>query len=417
MKQRLSTYTFSPAARTIDFSGVAGFDVRGLLAIINGGVTLYAAGSQTLAPASIAGSVVTLNAGVSTAGMMATDPLLVLYDDAVSPASATKQDAANASLAAIASAVAAPLKSSLVDSNANAIFRGNPLPVRRVESIMLPWRAEEIKYANSSNAGVWVGQPPENDTSTPYNSDYWAGGYDLPVLVTVNAGAVGAGTMTGARFEFRFTGSLFGIVQTVQYPSTDFPGWPMTAVIDGVAYPGDPRVPLEDFAVTPTNDPTLLTRAVMFAEGLHPGNHHCVMQFAMDPAGVVNRTWLLNAKILERNAHNQAPPPTEIAANAQAITIGQSSAAPTLIPIRSVAAPPVLGITCVVFSNAGNAAAPVFWRTRFPNGPGVGAAFNARMVPPGDSVVVKPSGARFWPQEIEAWSPATTIVARPFYQR
>ncbi|MDE2363139.1 MAG: hypothetical protein KGM42_10725 [Hyphomicrobiales bacterium] len=102
MKQRLTTYTFNPAAKTIDFSALAGFDFRGLLAIIHGpsGATLYAAGVAALA-ASVSGAVVTLNASVGTMGMASADPLLVFYDDGASPASAGAQSTGNASLASI----------------------------------------------------------------------------------------------------------------------------------------------------------------------------------------------------------------------------------------------------------------------------------------------------------------------------
>lgn len=81
MKNRITTYIFNPTTKTVDFSAISGFDISGLLAILNGGAALYAVGQPALTATCI-GSVVTLNASVSTAGMTSGDHLTIFYDDA-----------------------------------------------------------------------------------------------------------------------------------------------------------------------------------------------------------------------------------------------------------------------------------------------------------------------------------------------
>ena len=85
MKQRITEYTFNASAKTVDFSSISGFDGSGVLAIINRDIVLYAVGATGLKFANVAGSVITLNAGVSTSGMADNDPLLIFYDDAINP--------------------------------------------------------------------------------------------------------------------------------------------------------------------------------------------------------------------------------------------------------------------------------------------------------------------------------------------
>jgi len=79
------TYTFTPGASgvgTLDLSGVAAFDIRRLVAVINQtrGVVIYATGSAATRYTAIAGSVLTLN--VDTATHNAADVLQVIYDQA-----------------------------------------------------------------------------------------------------------------------------------------------------------------------------------------------------------------------------------------------------------------------------------------------------------------------------------------------
>ena len=78
------SYTFTPGAAgvgTVNLSGIAGFDAKYLIAIINQtrGVVIYSTGSQTNKYSSISGSTLTL--GVDTTGHSAGDVLQVVYED------------------------------------------------------------------------------------------------------------------------------------------------------------------------------------------------------------------------------------------------------------------------------------------------------------------------------------------------
>lgn len=79
MKTVVTTYTFTPAQKKIDFTGYSGFDARRLLAVIHvpSGALLFVAGTSP-ALGTFAGSVLTLAA--DTTSMGASDPLTVLYD-------------------------------------------------------------------------------------------------------------------------------------------------------------------------------------------------------------------------------------------------------------------------------------------------------------------------------------------------
>jgi hypothetical protein len=87
------TYTFTPGASgvgTVNLSGIAGFDIKYLFAIINQtrGITIYATGSTELRYTAVAGTTVTLFA--STTGHSSGDVLQVIYEDqAGSPISDT----------------------------------------------------------------------------------------------------------------------------------------------------------------------------------------------------------------------------------------------------------------------------------------------------------------------------------------
>ena len=78
-------YTFTPGSSTLNLSGIAGFDVRNLFAVIDlkTGALIYAplAGYGYSA---LSGTTLTLQA--SMAGLSAGDPLLILYDDGGKPA-------------------------------------------------------------------------------------------------------------------------------------------------------------------------------------------------------------------------------------------------------------------------------------------------------------------------------------------
>lgn len=106
MKQpQITGYTFTPAARQVDFSALPGFDLRRLYAIANlkTGALIYAVSQSGLGYTALAGSVLTL--AYDTTAMGASDPLFVLYDgdaDPASPAVANAGSGARGWLATIA---------------------------------------------------------------------------------------------------------------------------------------------------------------------------------------------------------------------------------------------------------------------------------------------------------------------------
>lgn len=78
------TYTFTPGASgvgTVNLSGITGFNVKNLVAIINqtAGVVIYSTGSQTLKYTNVTGTTVTLF--FDTTGMSSGDTLQVIYED------------------------------------------------------------------------------------------------------------------------------------------------------------------------------------------------------------------------------------------------------------------------------------------------------------------------------------------------
>jgi hypothetical protein len=94
------TYTFTPGASgvgTVDLSGISGFNIKYLVAIINQtrGVTIYATGDAGLRYTAVAGTTVTLFA--NTTGHSAGDVLQVIYED---QAGAPIEDTAIQNLAA-----------------------------------------------------------------------------------------------------------------------------------------------------------------------------------------------------------------------------------------------------------------------------------------------------------------------------
>ena len=79
------TYTFNPGAGTLNLSGISGFNVANLFAVINlrtGGL-VYSPLAGFMASA-VSGTTLTLTASLSS--MLATDPLMVIYDDGGKPA-------------------------------------------------------------------------------------------------------------------------------------------------------------------------------------------------------------------------------------------------------------------------------------------------------------------------------------------
>jgi hypothetical protein len=78
------TYTFTPGASgvgTVNLSGIAGFNIKFLVAIINQtrGVTIYATGSTATRYTALAGTTLTLAA--DTADHSASDVLQVIYEE------------------------------------------------------------------------------------------------------------------------------------------------------------------------------------------------------------------------------------------------------------------------------------------------------------------------------------------------
>lgn len=85
MKQFIApAYTFTPGASgvgTVNLSGISGFNIKFLVAIINQtrGVTIYATGSSALRYTNVAGTTVTLFA--DTTGQSGSDVLQIIYED------------------------------------------------------------------------------------------------------------------------------------------------------------------------------------------------------------------------------------------------------------------------------------------------------------------------------------------------
>ncbi|MBE7190093.1 hypothetical protein [Jatrophihabitans endophyticus] len=77
-------YTFTPGSSTLNLSGIAGFNVANLFAVIDlkTGALIYAplAGYGYTALSGI-----TLTLAASMAGLAAGDPLMIIYDDAAAP--------------------------------------------------------------------------------------------------------------------------------------------------------------------------------------------------------------------------------------------------------------------------------------------------------------------------------------------
>lgn len=74
-------YVFDPAAKTVDLSGISGFDIKRLVAIINqtDGILIYSTANAALKYTAEAAGVVTLN--YDTTDMDAGDKLQVIYED------------------------------------------------------------------------------------------------------------------------------------------------------------------------------------------------------------------------------------------------------------------------------------------------------------------------------------------------
>ena len=75
------SYTFNPAAKTIDFASFPTFDIKKLYAVVNitANQLIYAVGQSKFGYSSLTGTVLTLN--YNTAAMNASDKLMILYDD------------------------------------------------------------------------------------------------------------------------------------------------------------------------------------------------------------------------------------------------------------------------------------------------------------------------------------------------
>jgi len=83
--------TFNPAAKTLDFSGVSGFALNRLLAVIDQtkNQIIYATSSAGLGYTNFAANVLTLEKDTTTGGFSSGDSLTCVYDLAVHPVSIT----------------------------------------------------------------------------------------------------------------------------------------------------------------------------------------------------------------------------------------------------------------------------------------------------------------------------------------
>ncbi|WP_426314517.1 hypothetical protein ACN9MF_28260 [Methylobacterium fujisawaense] len=182
---------FAPAQRTLDFSGVAGFDVRALLAVIDlsRSALLYAAGKPGCGYTALDGAVLTL--AVDTTEMAASDTLLVLYDDgtAVLPT--------GAATAARQPAFGTAGRASPDVLSVQGVAAGTPIPVALVAQA--PGEGGAIARtayaASAAAAGQLVkGAPGRVVTLTAWNGD------TAPVWVKLfdTAAAPGLGTDAAA---------------------------------------------------------------------------------------------------------------------------------------------------------------------------------------------------------------------------
>ncbi|MGX9981118.1 hypothetical protein [Methylobacterium fujisawaense] len=146
--------TFAPVDRTLDFSGVPGFDIRALLAVVDltQGAILYAAGKPGLGYTALAGSVVSL--AVDTAEMAASDKLLILYDDGtdVLPAGA----ATDATLQLILNAIKAQRVETIWTDDTGARF------IRLDASGVISW----TDVAGNPSSAPGSGARPDADSGT-----------------------------------------------------------------------------------------------------------------------------------------------------------------------------------------------------------------------------------------------------------
>ncbi len=146
--------TFAPVDRTLDFSGVPGFDIRALLAVVDltQGAILYAAGKPGLGYTALAGSVVSL--AVDTSEMAASDKLLILYDDGtdVLPAGA----ATDATLQLILNAIKAQRVETIWTDDTGARF------IRLDASGVISW----TDVAGNPSSAPGSGARPDADSGT-----------------------------------------------------------------------------------------------------------------------------------------------------------------------------------------------------------------------------------------------------------
>ncbi len=132
MKQLVIPAAFDPAAKTVDFSNVAGFDPGHLLAIINttSRAVLYDPVTSGMGLAAFANGLATLQTNVS--GQSSTDRLIAFYDDGQIPAVASAQPSLNADGGALTHVTnfpaTQPISGTVTTNDGGAAITGASLP-------------------------------------------------------------------------------------------------------------------------------------------------------------------------------------------------------------------------------------------------------------------------------------------------
>lgn len=159
----LSGYVFDPANRRIDFGNMPGFDARCVRAVIHllTGEPLYALARTDLAPASINGAVLTFSLQVDTAAMNANQPLVVIYEDDVLPATDARLEAVraliatgNASLSSILAAIQAQRTETIWTDDTGTRF------IRTDAGGVISW----TNVAGAASAPPGAGARPDSDS-------------------------------------------------------------------------------------------------------------------------------------------------------------------------------------------------------------------------------------------------------------
>ena len=152
---------FDPANRTLDFTSTPGFDVRRLMGVshIRTGQLIYSPIRPALAPANLAGAVVTLS--FNTNGMLPGDKLFIEYDDGINDlppdaATAGRQDAQKLVLQDIRDSIRAQRVETIWTDDTGARF------IRLDSAGTITW----TDVAGNASAPPGAGARPDSDSST-----------------------------------------------------------------------------------------------------------------------------------------------------------------------------------------------------------------------------------------------------------